>query len=114
MNSGSYKRDKIDIIRDILEVAKVEDSTTKTRIMYKANLSHDQMKYYVRLLTESNLLHYDLHTQRFKTSEKGLRFIEACERFENWIKTITIAYSNVSAATSTSTRVQGGSKTKII
>ena len=112
MNSGSDKRDRIEIIRDILEVAKVEDSTTKTRIMYKANLSHDQMKHYVRILTESNLLHYDLHTQRFKTSEKGLRFIEAYERFENWIKTITIAYSNVSAATST--QVQGGSKTQII
>ena len=109
---GSYKRDKIDIIRDILEVAKVEDGTTKTKIMYKANLSHDQMKDYVRILTENNLLHYDLHTQRLKTSEKGLRVIEACERIENVIKTITITYSNVSAATST--QVQGGSKTEII
>ena len=112
MNSGSDKRDRIEIIRDILEVAKVEDSTTKTRIMYKANLSHDQMKHYVRILTESNLLHYDLHTQRFKTSEKGLRFIEAYERFENLNKAETITYSNISAATST--QVQGGSKTQII
>ena len=112
MNFGSYQRDRIDIISDILEVAKVEDGITKTRIMYKANLSHDQMKHYVRILTESNLLHYDLHTQRFKISEKGLRFIEAYERFEKWIKTETIAYSNVSAATST--QVHGGSKTEII
>ena len=113
MNSLScYGDPVVGIINDILEVAKVEDGTTKTRIMYSANLSHDQMKHYVRLLTESNLLHYDLHTQRFKTSEKGLRFIEAYERFENWIKTITMAHSNVSAATST--QVQGGSKTEII
>jgi predicted transcriptional regulator len=85
MNFGSRYRDRIGIINDILEVAK-EDGVTKTRIMYKANLSHDQMKYYLRILTENYFLYYDLHTQRFKTTEKGLRVIEAYRRIEDMVK----------------------------
>ncbi len=85
MNFSSCHRDKIGIIRDILEVAKVENGTTKTAIMYKANLSHDQMKYYVRILTKNTFLYYDLHTRRFKTTEKGLRVIEAYKRIEDMV-----------------------------
>ena len=87
MNFDSYHRDKITIIRDILEVAKLEEGgITKTAIMYKANLSHDQMKHYVRILTENNLLCYNIDTQRFETTEKGLMVIEIYKRLEDMIK----------------------------
>jgi predicted transcriptional regulator len=86
MNLGSYYRDKISIICDILEVANRDGGALKTRIMYDANLSHDQMKYYVKILTENNFLYYDLHTQRFKTTEKGLRIIEIYNRIESMVK----------------------------
>ncbi len=86
MNFGSYYRDRIGIISDILEVAKEDRGVSKTAIMYKANLSHDQMKYYVRILTENNFLYYDLDTQRLKTTEKGLRVIEAYKRIESMVK----------------------------
>jgi predicted transcriptional regulator len=86
MNFGSCYRDRISIISDILEVAKVENGTTKTAIMYNANLSHDQMKYYVRILTENTFLYYDLQTRRFKTTEKGLRVIEAYKRIEDMVR----------------------------
>jgi predicted transcriptional regulator len=87
MNFGSCYRDRICIISDVLEAAKVEGGTTRTRIMYNANLSHDQMKHYVRILIENHFLYYDLHTQRFKTTEKGLKVIEAYKRIEDMIKT---------------------------
>jgi predicted transcriptional regulator len=74
------------MIRDILEVANVERGTTKTRIMYNANLSHDQMKHHLRVLTENNLLNYNVDTRKFKTSEKGLRVIEIYKQMEGMIK----------------------------
>ena len=55
MNFGSCYRDRIGIMSDILEVAK-GDGATKTKIMYNANLSHDQMKYYTRILTEKHFI----------------------------------------------------------
>ena len=86
MNFGSSYRDRISIISDILEAAKGECGVTKTGIMYKANLSHDQMKEYLGILTENYFLYYNLHTQTFKTTEKGLRVIEAYNRIKDVIK----------------------------
>ncbi len=85
MNFGSCYRDRIGIVRDILEAAKGDEGTTKTRIMYKANLSHDQMKDYLRILTESCFIYYDIPAKRFKTTEKGLKVIEAYKRVEDMV-----------------------------
>jgi predicted transcriptional regulator len=85
MNFGSSYRDRIGIISQILEVAK-GGGATKTKIMYKANLGHDQMKGYLTILTENYFLYYNLHTQRFKTTEKGLKVLEAYNRIEDMMK----------------------------
>lgn len=45
--------------------------------MSKVNLSYAQVKEYIIILTESHLLRYDLDCQTFKTTEKGLRLLEA-------------------------------------
>ena len=82
MNFGRSYRDRIGIVRDILEAANGDKCTTKTRIMYKANLSHDQMNDYLRILTERCFIYYDITSKRFKTTEKGLKVIEAYNRIE--------------------------------
>jgi predicted transcriptional regulator len=69
-------RNRIEIVCQILEVAN-GGITKKIEIMYKANISYTQLKEYAMVLTESGLLRYDLDTQIFKTTEKGLRFLEA-------------------------------------
>jgi predicted transcriptional regulator len=84
MNFGRSCRDRIGIIIHILEVAK--GGAAKTRIMYKANLGHDQMKEYLTVLTENYFIYYNLHTQTFKTTEKGLRVLEAYNRIEDMMK----------------------------
>lgn len=58
----------------ILEVAN-GGGVTKTKIMYKAFLSFVQLKEFLTILTESDLLSYDEKTQTFKTTEKGLRLL---------------------------------------
>jgi predicted transcriptional regulator len=78
-------RDRMEIINKILQVAN-GGGATRTKIMYRAYLSHSQMKDYLMDLTQKDLLSYDLDTQTFKTTEKGLRFIEVYNQMDGMIK----------------------------
>jgi predicted transcriptional regulator len=61
-------------------VAMILDSTnggaTKTKIMYKAFLSYHQLKEYLLMLIENDLIEYLNGIQTFRTTEKGLRFLK--------------------------------------
>jgi predicted transcriptional regulator len=72
-------RDRIDIISQILKIAN-GGGVTRTKIMYRGLLSYAQIKEYLMLLTEKELLRYDKNTQTFKTTEKGLRFLDIYSR----------------------------------
>ncbi len=74
-------RDKIDILSQILEAANGRN-LTKSKIMYKALLDYDQLKEYLMLLAKGDLLHYDFLTRRFKTTEKGLKFLNFYNQIE--------------------------------
>ncbi|MFL6498277.1 MAG: winged helix-turn-helix domain-containing protein [Nitrososphaera sp.] len=87
-------RDRIDRMSQILDAAN-GGNITKTKIMYKALLSYDQMKEYVAILTEEDLLCYDKDTQTFKTTEKGLRFLVAYNQMDSMIKNTTIALETI-------------------
>ena len=78
-------RSRSDIISDILDAAN-GGSATRTKIMYKAYLSFTQLKEYLNILTENDLLSYNASTQTFKTTEKGLRFLEICNQMNDMIK----------------------------
>ncbi len=78
-------RSRIDIISQILEVAN-GGGVTKTNIMYKVFLSYAQMKEYLTIVTESDLLRYDTDTQTFKTTEKGLRFLKTYNQMGDEMK----------------------------
>jgi predicted transcriptional regulator len=79
-------RSRTDIISDILGAA--NGGATRTKIMYKAYLSYNQLKEYLTLLTENNLLSYDPYSQTFKTTEKGLRFLDTCNQMDDMIKPV--------------------------
>ena len=75
-------RHRTEIIAQILEVVNDGSSSggegiTRTKIMYKAFLSYAQLKEYLAILTHNGLLSFDVGTQTFKTTEKGLRFLKA-------------------------------------
>lgn len=44
--------------------------------MYKAFLSYAQLKEYLTILMESNLLEYEEGRQIYRTTEKGMRFLQ--------------------------------------
>ena len=59
---------------------------TRTSIMYKAFLSHAQLKEYLAFLLENDLV--EEIPQQIKTSgsgEKGLRFLQISQEFESLI-----------------------------
>ena len=67
-------RSRTEIVCNILDAA--NGRATKTKIMYKAFLSYVQLKEYLSVLTENNLIEYLDGTQTFKTTEKGLYFLK--------------------------------------
>ena len=68
-------RSKTEIVSNILDAAN-GGGATKTKIMYKAFLSYAQLKEYLSVLTENNLLEYRDGTQTFKTTDKGLNYLK--------------------------------------
>jgi predicted transcriptional regulator len=77
-------RNRIEIMNEILEAA--NGGTTRTQIMYKAFLSFIQLREFLTVLTERDLLRYDRETQTFKTTEKGLRFLDAYKQLGDMMK----------------------------
>jgi predicted transcriptional regulator len=67
-------RSRSDIIGLILESA--NGGATKTKIMYKSYLSFAQLREYLSMLSEKGLVEYQEGTQKFRTTEKGLRVLQ--------------------------------------
>jgi predicted transcriptional regulator len=78
-------RNRIDIISHILQTAN-GGITTKIKMMYKTNLSYAQLKEYLMTLSDKDLLRYDLDTHTFKTTEKGLRFLEIYNKLDHILR----------------------------
>jgi predicted transcriptional regulator len=73
-------RSRTDIVALILEAA--NGGATKTKIMYKAFLSYAQLKEYLTVLLEKDVLEYEDETQLFRTTEKGLRLLQMYNQFD--------------------------------
>lgn len=67
-------RGRQDINAMILEAAMVAEN--KTKIMYKAYLSHNQLCAHLTELQENGLLEYRLGEQNYITTQKGKRYLE--------------------------------------
>jgi predicted transcriptional regulator len=78
-------RSRIDIISQILETVNIR-VTTKIKIMYRANLSYEQLKEYLMILNDNDLLNYDSDTHTSKVTEKGFRFLEICNKLDEILR----------------------------
>jgi predicted transcriptional regulator len=67
-------RSRTEITAMILDTSIKE--TTKIKIMYNAYLSYNQVKEYLSILTENNLIEYIEGARTYKTTEKGLNFLK--------------------------------------
>ncbi len=73
-------RSRTEIVAMILEVA--NGGATKTKIMYKAFLSYSQLREYLSLLIENNLIDYIEGSKIYKTTEKGIHFLRMSNEME--------------------------------
>ena len=80
-------RSRTEITAMILGTARKE--TTKIKIMYNAYLSYNQLKEYLSILIENNLLEYFEGARTFKTTEKGLNFLKMYKEMAELLQTST-------------------------
>jgi predicted transcriptional regulator len=78
-------RSRTEIVSMILEAA--NGGATKTKIMYKAFLSYAQLKEYLTLLIENNLLEYLEGSHVYKTNEKGFNLLKMHNEIGELLKT---------------------------
>jgi predicted transcriptional regulator len=81
-------RSRTEIVGNILDSA--NGGASKTKIMYKAYLSYNQLKEYLSLLIENNLIEYLDGTRTFKTTEKGLNYLKMHNEIGELLQTTTI------------------------
>ena len=81
-------RSRTEIVAMILEAA--NGGATKTKIMYKAFLSYAQLREYLSVLIENNLLEYLDGTQTYKTTEKGLNLLKIQNEMAEMLETTSI------------------------
>jgi predicted transcriptional regulator len=82
-------RSRTEIVAMILEAA--NGGATKTRIMYRAFLSYAQLKEYLSVLTENDLLEYIEGAQLYKTTSKGLNFLKMHNEIGELLQTTPMA-----------------------
>jgi predicted transcriptional regulator len=80
------RRDRLKIMTEIMEVTKEEQ--LKTRIMYKVNLSFNQINEYLSFLTEMRFIKIQKsgNKKSYKTTDKGYSFIENYRELEKLLQ----------------------------
>jgi predicted transcriptional regulator len=79
-------RSRSEIASRILESA--ASGTTRTKIMYKAYLSYAQLKEYLPVLEENGLLEYDKGEQIYRTTQKGLHFLNITNSLQEMMEEV--------------------------
>ena len=70
-------RSRTEIVGLILEAA--NGGATKTKIMYKAFLSFAQLREYLTMLQDNELIEYEGGRQAYRTTGKGMKLLELYE-----------------------------------
>jgi len=84
-------RSRSDIVGLLLDAAN-GGGATKTKLMYKAYLSFNQLREYLALLVENGLIEYQEGMQTYRTTGKGIQLLQ----IQNTMDEIApISYSNL-------------------
>ena len=77
-------RSRTEIVALILEAA--NGGATKTKIMYNVYLTYNQLKEYLSVLIENDLIEYLEGNRTFKTTEKGLHLLKIHNEMEELLQ----------------------------
>jgi predicted transcriptional regulator len=79
-------RGRLDIIADILQIAK--GKAKKTQIMYQANLSYKVLQRYLGEIIEASLIRFEHVEQQYVLTQKGHEFLETYKDYSKANKII--------------------------
>src|SRR5919202_618921 len=100
---GMKYRNRTDITSQILEVA-ASGPVSKSMIMYKAFLSHRQLKEYLGALIEKGLIKYIKEENRYMTTESGIKLLKAMDELSRISSTATTNNNSSNSSNSSSRR----------
>ena len=83
------KRERLDIIRDILYAIRDNRNIKPTRLLYASNLSPQMFKDYINELIEKGFIQLDIDKKEKKTfslTEKGNNFLEEYRIIERFVE----------------------------
>ena len=83
------KRERLDVIKDILKSVREYRNIKPTRLLYSSNLSPQMFKEYVDELLNKNFIKLDIAEENKKTfslTKKGFDFLEQYKTIENFIE----------------------------
>lgn len=63
-------------------------AVTKTKIMYTAFLSYQQLKEYLAILQENDLIEYREGERAYRTTSKGMQLLQLSNRIDELTPTI--------------------------
>jgi predicted transcriptional regulator len=78
-------RSRSDIVGLLLDAAN-GGGATKTKLMYKAYLSYNQLREYLTLLVENDLIKCEEGMQTYRTTEKGMRVLQLQNKIEEIVQ----------------------------
>jgi predicted transcriptional regulator len=85
----SKKRERLDVIRDILNTIRQSREIKPTRLLYASNLSPQMFKEYINELINKKFIKLDIDTKDKKTfslTKKGQDFLQEYKVIENFIE----------------------------
>ena len=94
-NDLERRRDRLYIMAEILGVTL--EGALKTQVMFKANLCFAQLNQYLALLLDLNLLELKRSSEKavYKTTTKGIRFLEGYKQIQELLKEQNLSLKKV-------------------
>ena len=83
------KRERLEVIRDILESIRSNRSIKPTRLLYASNLSPQMFKEYINELLSKGFISLDIDSKEKKTfslTKKGQDFLQEYKVIENLVE----------------------------
>jgi len=83
------KRERLEVIRDVLKAIRENRSIKPTRLLYASNLSPQMFKEYINELIEKKFIILEVNKKEkkyFSLTKKGYDFLEEYRSIENFIE----------------------------
>ena len=78
------RRDKLEVIQDLLKTADKPDGANKTHLVYGSNLNFNRLNVFLPFLLEKEMIKVDLKN-RYVTTVKGREFLKQLQSMQKML-----------------------------